>query len=92
MRFTNPQDFANPRKAIPVSWENRRRFRSVAAGPGERRHRRDEGIMLEMLACEERNPGSVFDGSFIERYCVGFELSSKNCVGPSGQKLRSAAD
>src|SRR5437762_10837705 len=31
------------------------------------------GIMKEMLAEEERSPGSVFDREFIERQTVGFE-------------------
>ncbi len=31
------------------------------------------GIMKEMLAAEERNPGSVFDRKFIEEYTTGFD-------------------
>jgi molybdopterin-dependent oxidoreductase alpha subunit len=31
------------------------------------------GIMKEMLAVEDRTPGSVFDRSFIEQYTTGFE-------------------
>jgi len=31
------------------------------------------GIMKEMLAEEDRNPGSIFDRAFIEQYTVGFE-------------------
>ncbi len=75
IRFTNPQDFANPRKAIPALlgkattisdlWLPVRVNGDMAVM---------KGIMLEMLACEERNPGSVFDRSFIEQYCVGFGL------------------
>jgi molybdopterin-dependent oxidoreductase alpha subunit len=74
MRFTNPQDFANPRKTIPALlgksttisdlWLPVRVNGDMAVM---------KGIMLEMLACEDRNPGSVFDRSFIERYCVDFE-------------------
>jgi molybdopterin-dependent oxidoreductase alpha subunit len=74
MRFTNPQDFANPWKAIPALlgksttisdlWLPVRVNGDIAVM---------KGMMLEMLACEERNPGTVFDHAFIERYCVGFE-------------------
>src|SRR6266478_5801604 len=32
-----------------------------------------QGIMKEMLAEEERSPGSVFDHEFIEKYTSGFE-------------------
>ncbi|HEX8236188.1 MAG TPA: FdhF/YdeP family oxidoreductase [Abditibacteriaceae bacterium] len=32
-----------------------------------------KGILKEMLAAEERNPGSVFDGEFIREHTSGFE-------------------
>jgi molybdopterin-dependent oxidoreductase alpha subunit len=104
MRFTNPQDFANPRKAIPALlgksttisdlWLPVRVNGDIAVM---------KGIMLEMLACEERNPGSVFDRSFIERYCVGFEpfleelrrtewAEIEQCSGLTRQQIRAAAE
>ena len=74
MRFTNPQDFANPRKAIPALlgksttisdlWLPVRVNGDIAVM---------KGIMLEMLTSEERHPGSVFDRAFIEGYCAGFD-------------------
>ena len=62
-----------------------------------------KGIMLEMLACEERNPGSVFDRSFIEQYCTGFEpfleelrqtkwAEIEECSGLTRQQIRAAAE
>ena len=74
IRFTNPQDFANPLKAFPALlgkstamadlWLPVRVNGDMAVM---------KGIMLEMLAAEERNPGGVFDRAFIETYCVGYE-------------------
>jgi molybdopterin-dependent oxidoreductase alpha subunit len=73
-RFTNPQDFANPLKALPALlgksttmadlWLPVRVNGDAAVL---------KGIMLEMLAAEEQNPGSVFDRAFIESCCVGYE-------------------
>jgi molybdopterin-dependent oxidoreductase alpha subunit len=104
MRFTNPQDFANPRKAIPALlgkattisdlWLPVRVNGDIAVM---------KGIMLEMLACEERNAGSVFDRSFIERYCAGFEpfleelrqtkwAEIEECSGLTRQQIRAAAE
>ncbi len=36
------------------------------------------GIMKEMLAAEERNPGSVFDRKFIEEYTIGFDAFAQH--------------
>ena len=104
MRFTNPQDFANPRKAIPALlgksttisdlWLPVRVNGDIAVM---------KGIMLEMLAREERNPGSVFDRLFIERYCVGVEpfleelrrtkwAEIEECSGLTRQQIRAAAE
>jgi molybdopterin-dependent oxidoreductase alpha subunit len=104
MRFTNPQDFANPWKAIPALlgksttisdlWLPVRVNGDIAVM---------KGIMLEMLACEEQNPGTVFDRSFIERYSVGFEpfveelrrtkwAEIEECSGLTRQQIRAAAE
>ena len=104
MRFTNPQDFAIPRKAIPALlgkattisdlWLPVRVNGDIAVM---------KGIMVEMLACEERNPGSVFDRSFIEQYCTGFEpfleelrqtkwAEIEECSGLTRQQIRAAAE
>jgi molybdopterin-dependent oxidoreductase alpha subunit len=104
MRFTNPQDFANPRKAIPALMGNSTTISDLWLPV---RVNGDiaviKGIMLEMLACEERNPGSVFDRSFIERYTVGFQsflqelrrtewAEIEECSGLRRQQIRAAAE
>ena len=104
MRFTNPQDFANPRKVIPALlgkstsisdlWLPVRVNGDLAVM---------KGIMLEMLACEDQRPGSVFDRAFIEQYCVGFEpfleelrrtewAEIEEGSGLTRQQIRAAAD
>ena len=71
----NPQDYRNPLKfaakmlfnvGTPISdlWLPIRVNGDMAAM---------RGIMKEMLAEEERRPGSVFDREFIEQYTAGFE-------------------
>ena len=61
------------------------------------------GIMKEMLAAEERNPGSVFDGKFIQEYTTGFDafLQSLRLTtwddilagsGLTREQIRQAAD
>ncbi len=71
----NPQEYRNPVKfaakmlfniGTPISdlWLPVRVNGDMAAM---------RGIMKEMLAEEERNPGSIFDREFIEQYTVGFE-------------------
>ena len=71
----NPQEYRNPlayaakmlfNKGTPLSdlWLPVRINGDMAAM---------RGIMKEMLAEEERKPGSVFDREFIEQYTVGFD-------------------
>jgi anaerobic selenocysteine-containing dehydrogenase len=89
-RFTNPQDFANPLKALPALvgkstkisdlWLPVRVNGDMAA---------IKGIMLEMLAAEERNPGTVFDRAFIG--ALRTSRSWRNCAEPSGSRLRNPA-
>ena len=104
MRFTNPQDFARPRKALPALlgkstiisdlWLPVRVNGDIAVM---------KGIMLEMLACEERKPGSVFDRVFIEQYGAGFDAfleelrrtkwaEIEECSGLTRQQIRAAAE
>jgi molybdopterin-dependent oxidoreductase alpha subunit len=104
IRFTNPQDFARPFKALPALlgrsttladlWLPVRVNGDMAVM---------KGIMLEMLASEERNPGSVFDRSFIESCCVGYEAfinelrqtewrDIEEVSGLSRDRIRQAAD
>lgn len=74
MRFTNPQDLAHPLKALPALagrstpisdlWLPVRVNGDMAVF---------KGILLEMLAAEEREPGRVFDRGFIEASCIGYE-------------------
>jgi molybdopterin-dependent oxidoreductase alpha subunit len=104
LRFTNPQDFANPLKALPALlgksttisdlWLPIRVNGDMAAM---------KGIMLEMLAAEEQNPGSVFDREFIDTYCTGYEAfledlrqtnwrEIEESSGLSREQLRKAAN
>ncbi|HEY5705196.1 MAG TPA: FdhF/YdeP family oxidoreductase [Terrimicrobiaceae bacterium] len=104
IRFTNPQDFTNPLKALPALlgkatpmadlWLPVRVNGDMAVM---------KGIMLEMLAAEERNPGSVFDRSFIEGDCVGYETfieelrrtdwrKIQESSGLTREQIRQAAD
>ena len=103
-RFTNPQDFANPLKALPALigkstrisdlWLPVRVNGDMAA---------IKGIMLEMLAAEERSSGSVFDRAFIEKYCMGYEpfleelrktewKQIEESSGLTREQIRKAAD
>ena len=73
-RFKNPQDLKNPLhvpgfllgKGTELSdlWLPVRINGDVAVM---------KGIMKEMLAAEEKNPGTVFDQEFIRAYTAGFE-------------------
>jgi molybdopterin-dependent oxidoreductase alpha subunit len=104
MQFTNPQDFARPRKALAALlgksttisdlWLPVRVNGDMAVM---------KGIMLEMLADEERKPGRVFDRVFIEQYGEGFEAfleelrrtrwaEIEECSGLTRQQIRAAAE
>jgi molybdopterin-dependent oxidoreductase alpha subunit len=104
IRFTNPQDFTHPLKALPALlgkstamadlWLPVRVNGDMAVM---------KGIMLEMLAAEERNPGAVFDRAFIETCCVGYETfieelrqtdwrQIEESSGLSREQIRKAAD
>ena len=51
------------------------------------------GIMKEMLAEEERAPGSVFDHEFIEKFTAGFErIRPSICATRRGTTSSRAAD
>jgi molybdopterin-dependent oxidoreductase alpha subunit len=73
-RFKNPQDLKNPLRAAGVFfgggtklsdlWLPIRINGDVAVL---------KGIMKEMLADEDKQPGSVFDHEFIRKYAAGFE-------------------
>ncbi len=74
-RFTNPQDFANPLTALPALFGKSTKISDLwlpVRVDGDMAVMK--GIMLEMLAAEQRNPGSVFDRAFIETCCTGYEL------------------
>ena len=104
MRFTNPQDFADPLKALPALlgkstamadlWLPVRANGDVAVM---------KGIMLEMLAAEERNPGGVFDRAFIETCSAGYQTfvedlrrsdwrEIEESSGLTREQIRKAAD
>jgi molybdopterin-dependent oxidoreductase alpha subunit len=104
IRFTNPQDFANPLKALPALlgkstamadlWLPVRVNGDVAVM---------KGIMLEMFAAEERNPGGVLDRAFIENCSVGYEAfvedlrrsdwrQIQESSGLTREQIRKAAD
>ncbi|MDB6137388.1 MAG: hypothetical protein JWO94_460 [Verrucomicrobiaceae bacterium] len=73
-RFKNPQDLKNPLKVPGVLfgsgvklsdlWLQVRINGDVAVM---------KGIMKEMLADEEKRPGSIFDMDFIQRYTTGYD-------------------
>jgi molybdopterin-dependent oxidoreductase alpha subunit len=103
-RFTNPQDFADPLKALPALLG---RSTTMADLWLPVRVNGDaavmKGIMLEMLAAEEKNPGSVFDRAFIESSCVGYETfieelrrtdwhQIQEASGLSREQIRKAAE
>jgi formate dehydrogenase major subunit len=44
-----------------------------------------------MLAVEEKNPGSVFDRSFIESYCVGFDAFIQELRGSDLRGIEAAS-
>src|SRR4029077_14863498 len=71
----NPQEYRNPLKFAAKMLFNRGTALSDLWLPvrlnGDMAVMR--GIMKEMLAEEERRPGSVFDREFIQQYTVGFE-------------------
>ncbi|HEY5954017.1 MAG TPA: FdhF/YdeP family oxidoreductase, partial [Terrimicrobiaceae bacterium] len=74
MRFANPQDFAHPAKAIPALLGKSTKISDLwlpVCVNGDIAV--VKGIMLEMLAAEERNPGCIFDREFIARHSVGYE-------------------
>ncbi len=104
MRFTNPQDLAHPLKALPALagrstpisdlWLPVRVNGDMAVF---------KGIMLEMLATEEREPGRVFDRGFIESSCIGYESfledlrrtdwrQIEESSGLTREQIRQAAD
>lgn len=104
MRFKNPQDLKNPLRAPGVLfgsgttladlWLPVRIAGDMAAF---------QGIMKELLAEEDRNPGSVFDREFIARHTTGFEslIAHLRTVaweeiarssGLSREQLRAAAE
>ncbi len=73
-RFTNPQDFLNPLKALPALLGEGRRLADVWVQP---RVGGDlalfKGLMKAMLAAEDASPGAVFDRDFIREHTEGFE-------------------
>ncbi|MGA7392030.1 MAG: FdhF/YdeP family oxidoreductase [Terrimicrobiaceae bacterium] len=103
-RFTNPQDFANPLKALPALLGKSTTMADLwlpVCVNGDVAVMK--GIMLEMLAAEERNPGGVFDRAFIETCCVGYEtfiedlrrtdwLQIQEASGLTREQIRKAAD
>jgi molybdopterin-dependent oxidoreductase alpha subunit len=103
-RFTNPQNFANPLKALPALFGKSTRISDLwlpVRVNGDMAVMK--GIMLEMLAAEERNPGSVFNHDFIETYSIGYEpfldelrrtdwKQIEESSGLTREQIRKAAD
>ncbi len=91
-RFKNPQDLMNPRRAPGVLF-----------GPGLElsdlwlpvRINGDvavmKGIMKEMLAEEEKHPGSVFDHDFIRNLTTGFENFVENLKAASWDDILASS-
>ncbi len=71
-RFTNPQHFMHPLKALPALLGGGARLADLWLQP---RINGDlalfKGLMKEMLAEEERRPGEVFDHVFIREHTEG---------------------
>ena len=103
-RFKNPQDLKNPLRAPAVFFGGGKKLSDLWLPV---RINGDvavlKGIMKEMLAEEERQPGSVFDREFIGNYTAGFEefvrdLSATSWddilagSGVSREKIRAAAE
>lgn len=103
-RFKNPQDFMNPLKAWRTLCGDGARLSDLWLQP---RLGGDlalfKGLMKEMLAAEERSPGSVLDHAFIREHTAGFETLAadlrstpwEEIVGSSGvvrEDIRAAAE
>ncbi|MDQ2867954.1 MAG: FdhF/YdeP family oxidoreductase [Verrucomicrobiota bacterium] len=89
----NPQEYKNPlrfvakmlfNKGTPLSdlWLPVRLSGDMAAL---------RGMMKEMLAAEEKNPGSVFDRAFIEQYTIGFDAFVENLRATSWDEILTAS-
>src|ERR1700730_4718327 len=69
-RFKNPQDFKNPFTAVGGGTRLSDLWLPVKVNGDLALFK---GIMKEMLAAEDQEPGSVFDHDFITKYTAGFE-------------------
>ncbi len=69
-RFKNPQDFKNPFTAVGGGTRLSDLWLPVKVNGDLALFK---GIMKEMLAAEDQEPGSVFDNDFITKYTAGFE-------------------
>ena len=69
-RFKNPQDFKNPFTAVGGGTRLSDLWLPVKVNGDLALFK---GIMKEMLAVEDQEPGSVFDHDFITKYTAGFE-------------------
>jgi molybdopterin-dependent oxidoreductase alpha subunit len=73
-RFRNPQDFKNPAVAVAGAFRGPTRLSDLWLPV---KINGDlalfKGIMKEMLAAEDREPGRIFDHAFIDKYTAGFE-------------------
>ncbi|HUR59838.1 MAG TPA: FdhF/YdeP family oxidoreductase [Opitutaceae bacterium] len=103
-RFTNPQHFMHPLKALPALLGEGARLSDLWLQP---RINGDlalfKGLMKEMLEEEERRPRGVFDHAFIQEHTDGFEallddLRATNwddivqLSGVAREKIRAAAE
>jgi len=87
-RFKNPQDFKHPLRALPALlgkgaaisnlWLPVRINGDLALF---------QGIMKEMLAAEERQPGGVFDHDFIRGHTAGFEAFAESLRQTSWEEI-----
>jgi molybdopterin-dependent oxidoreductase alpha subunit len=87
-RFKNPQDFKNPLRALPALFGKGTSLSDLWLPV---RINGDlalfQGIMKEMLAGEERQPGSVFDHEFIREHTTGFEAFIDDLGRASWEKI-----
>ena len=91
-RFEDPQKFKNPLKGVPNLLHHGTRLSDVWLPV---KINGDlalfKGIMKEMLAEEEKRPGSVFDPDFIRRYTVGYDDLIESLRSASWDQITTAS-
>ncbi len=91
-RFTNPQHFLHPLRAVPALLGTGAQLADLWLQP---RINGDlalmKGIMREMLEVEEQRPGEVFDQAFIAEHTYGFEALAADLRAMAWEDLEEAS-